>query len=329
MGTGGYVLEAFEPGVRSLVKRNKNYWKTGRAHFDTVEILAIKDTTARSNALLSGKIDAYNFVDLKTINLLQKNPQVRILRVAGKAHYVFPMLMDAAPFTDPDVRLAMKYAIDREDVVKRILFGYGSVGNDQPISAAYQFFNSGIPQHSYDPDKAKSLLKKAGHSDLAVQLYVSEVPFAGATDTAVLFREHAAKAGIKIEVVKAPEDGYWSDTWNKKPLCASRWSGRIDTDSMISAAYSADALKAGWNETHMNDPRLEKLMTQARVEFDEAKRQAMFFEMQQIIHDDGGALIHSFADFVDATSDKIGHDKLSADWDMDGGRASERWWFTS
>jgi ABC-type transport system substrate-binding protein len=159
------------------------------------------------------------------------------------------VLMDTAPFNDNDVRMAMKLAIDREEQLKRILNGHGSIGNDQPLSAAYQFFDPNIPQTSYDPDKAKFHLKKAGHSDLAVQLYVSEVPYAGATDASVLYKEQAAKAGINIEVIRAPEDGYWSDVWAKKPFCAARWSGRINADVMIGGVYTGDALKAvreGW-----------------------------------------------------------------------------------
>ena len=55
-GTGGYVLESFQPGTSSLVKKNPNHFKSGRAHFDSLEMFAIKDATARANALLTGKI---------------------------------------------------------------------------------------------------------------------------------------------------------------------------------------------------------------------------------------------------------------------------------
>ena len=187
MGTGGYILEQFEPGVRSRVKRNPNYWKAGRGNFDTVEMICIKDATARANALLTGQIDAYNAVDPRTVALLERNSAVRINRVKSKAHFAFPMMVDQAPFTSNDVRLAMKYAIDREEIVKRVLGGFGSPGNDHPLSAAYEFYDGSIPQRAYDPDKAKFHLAKAGEANLRVQLHVSETPFAGATDAAVLF----------------------------------------------------------------------------------------------------------------------------------------------
>jgi peptide/nickel transport system substrate-binding protein len=328
MGTGGYILEEFRPGVSSRVTRNPDYWKSGRAHFDSVEMLTIKDSTARIGALLSDRIDAFNFVDPNVVSMLEQNKGIRIQRVASKAHYVFPMLVDTDPLKDTDVRNAMKYAIDREDVLKRLLRGLGSVGNDHPFNAAYPFYDATIEQRAYDPDKARYLLKKADKTDLAVQLFVSETPFVGATDAAVLFQQHAAKAGIKIEVVKTPENGYWDDIWDKKPFCASRWSGRITEDSMLSLAYTDEGIKVGWNETHLNNEQLNKLVLEARSEFDDGKRKEMYSECQQIIRDDGGSVIFAFADFVDAVSVKVANDgHLSSEWDLDGGRAAERWWF--
>lgn len=326
-GTGGYILEEFKPGQRSVVKRNPNYWKADRAWFDSVELVCIKDATARSNALISGEIHAYNFVDPKTANLLAQNSSLRIERVPSRAHYVFPMLVNTAPFDNNDVRLAMKFAIDREDMVKRVLHGFGTVGNDHPINSAYSDFVPGLEQRAYDPDKAKYHLKQAGLDKLAVQLYVSETPFSGATDAAVLYKEHAAKAGIDIEVVKTPEDGYWDDVWAKKPMCASRWSGRSNADAMLSLAYTDEGIKVGWNETNFSNERVNKLVLEARAEFDAAKRTEMYGEVQKIINDQGGANVFAFADFVDAASSTVAHGELSSEWDLDGGKASERWWF--
>ncbi|MDE3175085.1 MAG: ABC transporter substrate-binding protein [Pseudomonadota bacterium] len=327
IGTGGYMLENFQPGITSLVKKSPNYFKTGRAHFDSVELIAMKDATARANALLTGKIDTYNAVDPKTVRLLDASKKIKINKVTSKAHFCFAMLTNQAPFNDNDLRLAMKYAIDREDMVKRILSGFGSVGNDAPLSPAYPEY-AALPQRVYDPEKAKFHLKKANQEGFKTQLYVSETPFAGATDAAVLYKEHAAKAGIGIEVVKTPEDGYWDNVWLKKPLCATRWSGRVNADFMLSLAYTDEGIKAGWNETNLNDPQLNKLVVAARSEFDEAKRKEMYAEAQKIIHETGGSNIFAFAALMDATAENVRNDgTLSGDWTLDGGRASERWWF--
>ncbi|MGE0237893.1 MAG: ABC transporter substrate-binding protein, partial [Parvibaculaceae bacterium] len=64
MGTGGYRLVSFQPGVRAQLKRNPNYWKEGRAHFDEVELLSLKDTHARHIALHTGEVDAIDKLDI-------------------------------------------------------------------------------------------------------------------------------------------------------------------------------------------------------------------------------------------------------------------------
>jgi len=327
IGTGGYILESFEPGVKSVVKRNPNYWKEGRAHFDAVEMTAIKDSAARTSALMSGSVDACNFVDVKTAPLLERSPKVKLLSVAGKAHYCYPMRMDVDPFTSNDIRTAMKYAIDREAMVKVIANGYATVGNDQPITPSYEFYNPDIKPKPYDPDQAKFYMKKAGVDSLNLELFVSETPFAGATDSAQLYAAQAAKAGINIKVTKTPEDSYWSDIWFKKPFCVARWSGRANEDAMLSLAYGTPGIAAGWNESHMSDPKLDQLIIAARTEQDEAKRKQMYFDAQTLISETGGEVIPVIANYVDATSSKVAHGELASDFSMDGARFAERWWF--
>ena len=269
----------------------------------------------------------FNFVELKTVHLLERARGVRVLQTQGKAHYAFASRTDTAPFSNNDVRLALKYAIDREDVLQRILKGYGSLGNDQPISSSYRFYNEGLEQRSYDPDKARFHAKKGGIDSATISLHVAETPFAGATDMALLYSEHMKKAGLDLKVVREPDDGFWSNVWAQKPFFATRWSGRITEDAMLSTAYSVAALETGWNETYFNNARLNTLLDAARVESDEAKRREMYGEAQSLIRDEGGIVVPVFADWVDAASEKIGMGPLSSEFDLDGCRCGERWWF--
>ncbi len=329
VGTGGYILESFEPGTKSVVRKNPNYWKEGRAHFDSIEILAIADVTARTTALQTGQIHAMNFVDPSTARLLQRQPNIDLIQTAGKAHYAFAMQTDVEPYTDLKVRQALKYAIDREDILNKILGGYGSLGNDQPISASYANYNKDLEQKAYDPDLARSLMQAAGASDSTIKLHVSETPFTGAVDMAQLYSEHASAAGINIEVVREPEDGYWSSVWGVKPFFASRWSGRVNEDVMLSTAYSSAAMSTGWNEAKWTTDVLNTILTAARSERDAAKRKELYGEAQVLISDEGGTVIPAFADFVDAKAKNVMHGELSNNWDLDGARCSERWWFST
>jgi peptide/nickel transport system substrate-binding protein len=162
IGTGAYIQTKFEPGVVSIGKRNPNFFKEGRAHFDEVEMLVIADAGARTNALKTGAIDLMSDVDRKTAHLLKRSPGIEVLRVPGTFHDTMPMMTDVAPYDNIDVRLALKYAVDREHMVKTILRGYGSPGNDHPIAPIQKYHAKDLPQREYDPEKAKYHLKKAG-----------------------------------------------------------------------------------------------------------------------------------------------------------------------
>ncbi len=324
-GCGGYIVESYEPGVGAKLKRNPNYWKSDRAHFDGLEILVILDATARQNALITGEVDVIDKIDLNTVHLLKRAPGIKVLSTTGTQHYVFPMDARAAPFNDNNVRLALKYAIDRQEMVDKILNGYGSVGNDHPIGPSQRYHAAELEQHSYDPDKAKSFLKKAGLTSLEVSLSAADAAFTGAVDAGVLYAEKAAAAGINITVVREPNDGYWDSVWMQKPWVASYWGGRATEDWMFSTAY-ADG--APWNESFWSHEKFNKLLAQARSELDDTKRRQAYVDMQSICSNEGSTVIPMFASYVMAHTDKVmTPETVGANWTLDGFRAVERWWF--
>jgi peptide/nickel transport system substrate-binding protein len=324
-GTGGYSMVKFDPGVRAQLKRAPNYWKANAAYFDEVEVLAIGDIAARQNAILTGDVDVADRIDLKTVDLLRRNEQVVIENVPGRLHYTFEMMTTQEPFTDVNVRLAMKYAIDRQALLDTVLRGYGILGNDHPISPAYTYFDASIPQRQYDPEKAKFHLQKAGQSNLAVDLHVSDVAFNGATDASVLFKEQAAKAGIDINVVREPSDGYFAKVWGKLPFVVCYYTGRPTEDGVLSIAYAKDA---AMNSSKWYNERANQLMMAARGELDTSKRREMYSEIQRLISDDGGFIIPLFANYVFARSSNLAHGpRLSSERSLDGAKMAERWWF--
>lgn len=326
IGTGGYKLISWKPGIECFTKRNPNYWKEGRAHFDEVEITVINDVQARTNALKTGQVDVMNRCDRKTAHLLDKTPDLQVISTTGPQFYSMPMMTDMPPYNNNDVRLALKYGIDRKHILKMILNGYGSLGNDHPISPSMRFYASNLPQREYDPDKARFHIKKAGFEEHTFKFHVADVVFQGAIDTAILYTEHAAKAGIKITVVREPDDGYWSNVWSKKAWCMCYWRGRPTEDFMFSVAYSEDS---AWNDTHWKHERFNKLLRMARSELDEAKRREMYVEMQRIVRDEGGVVIPVFANHVEAATRKLKFEKVAGNQGLDGYKIGERWWFES
>ena len=325
IGTGLYKVEVFEPGVRTVVTRVDSHYKDGSAGwFDSIEFFAINDSSARTNALMTGQVDAINRVDFDTEPLLRANPMVEIFEVTGNQHYTFPMLTNVSPFDDLAVRKALKYAINREELVDKILQGHGAVGNDHPIGPANQYFAADLAQNSYDPDMAKKILADAGVSDVSVQLSASDAAFSGAVDAAQLYQASAAAAGISIEVVQEPADGYWSNVWLKKPWCACYWSGRATEDWMFSTAYETGV---PWNDTKWENARFQELLLSGRAELDTTKRSEIYTEMQMIMSEEGGTVVPMYANYVDAHSTKLANSGVIGNlWQMDSSRIAERWW---
>lgn len=324
-GCGGYVVESYEPGVQATLNRNPNYWKTDRAHFDQIVLLSVLDPAARLNALMTGEVDTIDQVDPASISLLESRGIANILSISGNAHYVFPMDARAAPFGDNNVRLALKYAFDRQELVDKILAGHGSVANDNPIGPANRYFFAELEAKSYDPDKAKFHLKEAGMDKLEVTLSAANAAFSGAVDAAVLMSEKAAAAGITITVDRVPDDGYWDNVWMKKAFCASYWGGRPTEDQMFTTAYQGGA---AWNESFWSNTRFDELLIAARSELDEAKRRAMYQEMQQLVSFEGSTIIPMYNNYVMALAKTLATpEQVANNWNLDGFRCVERWWF--
>jgi peptide/nickel transport system substrate-binding protein len=323
IGTGAFRLESFEPGTAVRLVRNSDYHKPGLPYFDDVEFIAIPDRNARLNALLTGEVDVIEDVDIRNIALIERNPQFVIHRTPSLRHLTFDMNTSTAPFDNPAVRQAMKLAMDRDDIIAKVFLGEGAVGDDNPVAEIMKFWSATPPQHRYDPEAARKLLADAGIEGLTVDLSVSDSAFPGAIDAAVLYREHAAKAGITINVVQEADDGYWDNVWLVKPFNAADWYGRATLDWLFATSYTSNA---PWNNTGFRNARFDELHGLAHSEQDEATRAGQYREMQQILHDDGGVITVAFVSWRLAMNRAIGHGQTGGILPADNHRCSERWW---
>jgi peptide/nickel transport system substrate-binding protein len=326
IGTGAYTVEVNEPGVRHVLKRRDDHWMSDWAYFDSVEVLVINDTTARTAALSGGKVHVINRVDPKTVHLLKRSPNVKINNVSGRGHRVFINHIDTPPFDNNDLRLALKYAVNRQQLVEKIEHGYGSVGNDFPINAGYALFPDSIPQREFDTDKAAFHYKKSGHDGSPIVLRSSNAAFGGAEDAAVLFQATCAQAGIPIEVKREPSDGYWSNVWNVQPFCVSYWGGRPTQDQMYTVAYHSGA---DWNDTRWKRPEFDKKIVEARAELDSVRRKEIYTDMALEVRDEGGLILPMFNDFIDASTTKLEGQLIDPSQPLSNQLIMHRSWLTS
>ncbi|MEM9343956.1 MAG: ABC transporter substrate-binding protein [Pseudomonadota bacterium] len=324
-GSGPYKIEELEFGVGCRLSRHEG-WHGEGAYFDEVQYLVINDPNARQTALVTGDVDAASLLENKTLGLLARDPNIVVENVASAQAITMPMHVDTAPFDNPDVRMALKLAINREELIEKITFGAATIGNDFHHSPAMPYFPESIEQRQYDPDQARSILANAGIDNLTVNFSTADSITTGAVDAAVLFAEHAKAAGITVNVVREPNDGYWSDVWLVKPFVMVTWGARPTPDVMYTLAYEQNA---AWNESRWKNPRFNELLVQAKAELDDAKRQEMYTEMGQLARDDGGTIIPYFPNFVYARRANVARgEDVSPAWQMDGYRHASRWWFT-
>ena len=322
-GAGPYKLVNHEPGVRHDFERHDGWHREG-AYFDEISVLVLNDPNARQSALVTGDVDSITRLDLKTLSLLERDPNIEVENVPSAAAVTMPMHCDTAPFDNLDVRLALKHAINRDDIVEKVLYGTAIPGNDFHV-APNMPYSPDIAQRSYDPDKAKFHLKNAGMDSLDVKLSASEGIHPASIDMCVLFADHAKPAGINVEVVREPSDGYWSNVWLKKPFAFVTWGARPTPDNIFTLAYKHDA---AWNEARWQNERFNELLLQAKAELNDDTRGQMYQEMCQISHDDGGTIIPVFLNLTYARRSNVMHGpSLAASWPMDGQRAGHRWWF--
>src|SRR5262249_46987511 len=143
--------------------RNSNDWRNDRGYVNSLEVLAINDTSARMTALLSGAVHFVTRVDPNIMGNIEKRQDLQIFNTPSGGHHIYTMRCDKPPYDNLDLRLALKYATDRDAMVKIGLRNNAVIANDHPIPRHDPFHAQDIPQRPYDPDKAKFHLKKSGY----------------------------------------------------------------------------------------------------------------------------------------------------------------------
>jgi len=327
VGTGPFVTQSFTPGQQSVHTKNKNYWRNGEPYFDQVTVIDFADSTAQTNALLSGQVDAITDIPFAQINVAKTNGGLGILISQGGGWLPLCMAVDMEPFTDNRVRQAMRLIADRKAMLEQVLSGYGRVANDlySPFDAC---FDSSLAQREQDIDKAKSLLKAAGKDGMTVDLHTTNGA-AGMVDSATIFASQAKAAGITVNVHNDPN--YYGDQYLKLAFSVDFWGTRNYLPQVANGSIPG----APYNETHWppkSGPgsNFVSLYHQALAEVDENKRCDIVHEMQSLEYNYGGYIIPFFNNLVDAYSTKVSGFKVSkATLNLDTfGHGYRTIWFT-
>ena len=298
---------------------------SGLPYFDEVEFLTIADVAARTNALTTGEVHWIGRPDLKTLSLLKRNPDVAITELTGYGHYVFPMHVNVAPFDNVDVRIALKWAINREEIAKKVFLGHATAGNDNPIAGRVKFAIDPQPKFTYDPEKAKFHLKKAGLETLKVDLSVADAAFNGAVDAAVLYQETRQGGGHRHQRHPRAERRLLGQRVAEEALVRGLLERPSDGDWMFTTAYAAGAA--------LERDALGKSAVQRAA--DPGPRRDRREEARGDVCRDAAAHPRRrrrssswcSTTIVEAYSKKLAHGNVAGNWEADGFKIAERWWF--
>ena len=284
-GTGPYKLLRNDPEGITLLVANQEYWQ-GPPRVERIEVVAIPDQVAQIQAMLSGQIDYLPSINRRQLKLFENNPDF-IVQTVRTGHWPgMVMRTDQPPFDDVRVRKAMRLVIDRPDMIRLALGdGGGEPACDTPVWPGDPYYaNMGCQR---DIPTAKALLKEAGYRDgIDVDLYTSSVDKLFIS-MAEVYQSQAAEAGIRVHIHQVPADGYWTDTWMRESFVSTRWNQR-PADQILNEAFRSGA---SWNETYWNNPEFDHSLDMARKETDPVKRRSMYARTQQILFDEGGAII--------------------------------------
>ena len=288
IGTGPFKLAKLEVEGTSELVANEDHWE-GRPGLDRIEIYTIPDSEARIQALLSGQIDYISSITAQQAPLFANNPKFKIQTFATGDWKGIMFMTDRAPFDDPRVRKAVRIAVDRQ-VMGDLVAGPGgfTVACDHPIWAGdpYQA-DIDCPR---DIAGAKRLLAEAGHPDgIEFDIFTSDMDVHW-VPMAEVYQNQLADAGIKVNIVMAPADGYWNDVWTVETVFQTYWFQRA-APQILNLAWRTGS---SWNETAWNDPDFDAKLDAAQREVDFEKRKALYGEIQRNLYEEGGAFIPFF-----------------------------------
>ena len=290
VGTGPYTLESYLPGERAVLKARKDYWQKGAdgkplPYMDGMEIIDMGTEMApQIAALKAGEIDYVDLGDVGGVDAfkaLKDDPNIKIIPVTSASTRVLRMRVDMKPWDDNKVRTALKICQHHEKILALAYMNEGLQGQDFHVYQLHpEYCEKPIPK--YDPQRAKQLLKEAGHPNgLDVNLAAGTWP--EVVRYAEILKQDAAPAGFRINIQTMPTSQYW-EKWTEVDLGITPWMHRPIGTMVLNLAYIADdqGKPVPWNETRWSDPEFSKLLKQANGILNVDERRKVFCKLEDI-----------------------------------------------
>jgi len=290
IGTGAFLLEEYAEGERAKFKRRPDYWRMGAdgeslPYLDEL-IYASLDRDAGVAAMQSGQVDNIYQPRPSDWQALKDVPGLTVRPVSTAQAFVLRMRVDREPWTDVNVRNALKLCQDRQKILQLSYFGEGDLSFDAHVAPIHpEFCEKPIPE--YNPEKAKQMLADAGYPDgLKVTLATKNDENEPAIAQAL--KEMAAPGGFEIDLDITEPSGYW-ERWVDVDLGITAWTHRPLGTMVLPLAYIADdkGEPVPWNETRWVDEEFTAKLREAEATLDVEARRKIMCELEDIQQERG------------------------------------------
>lgn len=297
IGTGPYRFVDWKPGERIILEANPQYFE-GRPYIDKVIWKVVPDPSTMFMELKAGNID---WMNLSPLQYARQTSEPSFSKVYNKYKYLpfaytyLGFNLRHPFFKDKKVRQAISYAIDREEIIKVVLFGQGTVAHG-PYKPGTWYYNPHVKKYPYDLNKAKRLLEEAGWRDTNGDGILDKdgVPFRFTVlvnwgnlsrfKTAELIQWRLRKIGIdmKIRVLEwATFVNQYIDKRNFEAVILG-WSTGVDPDQ-FDIWHSSKTGPKELNFVSYKNPEVDRILVEARRTFHLEKRRKLYFKFQEIL----------------------------------------------
>lgn len=286
IGAGPYRIVYAEKGVSIELEPNEHYFKPGLPALSGIVITPYADESARVAALSAGDVDMIDYVPWSAMASIDRNPALA-LHKADAGAFMYLSFNGDGVFADPRLRQAVAFGLRRDEFVKSIFFGFGAEMTGLPRTAGSPFHHDDQAAFwGYDPERAKALLKEAGHENGLTVSLLATSQYSMHRDTAVLVQAQLAEIGITVNLTM-PD---WATRVNLGNQGAGDFAvqgvglDNLDPDAvttLIDPSLSPTYLRS----RNFKVEGLSDLLEQGRGEMDAAKRVEIYRQADQMVLD--------------------------------------------
>lgn len=313
-GYGPFLLQSYEPNRRAVLVANPD-WVGDPPASKRIEINYVNADPTLLLQARSGDADITIGLSKQSVNSLRDREGVRIIANESPLSEQIGLPNTKKPFDNRQFREALSYALPYQDIIDRVAFGYATAfyGPLQPVLT--EFNKELSAPRKYDPERARQLIKSSGvKTPVDIDMVIQEGNSAE-REIATIAQGEWRKLGVNLKIRSLPASEYITGLQEHKYQSYIR----LDGPGVIDAGYYLDydmRCDVGFNLSEVCIPRADKLLTQARQETDDAKRQALYDEITRLWVRDSPK-IHVYADrHVAVLSDSVKNYYYAHETDM-------------